>query len=258
MTLKDFFENPQLLAINLKTKEQADIFIKEADKLGKKWLSGASYVDCDFWGCYKGATCCDNQGLYSDILYYGNLDESRQCKVLKFEDIEWEKLKMNNFTKKDIKNGAIVETRNGQRFLKIDKTLLNMTMDGSFIALDGYYDNLKYSRYADSEYDIMKILNPHNNIFKEESCNLAVWSVKKLGKYVVWTWERKEKKKIKLKEMTVEQYKRWKYENCFDDIDCEKCPFNYVNCREGANGCWVHHKDIYNETFLNQEIYLED
>ena len=157
----------------------------------------------------------------------------------------------------DIKNGAIVETRNGQRFLKIDKTLLNMTMDGSFIALDGYYDNLKYSRYADSEYDIMKILNPHNNIFKEESCNLAVWSVKKLGKYVVWTWERKEKKKIKLKDLTPEQYKKWCKDNC-SDTKCTSCIFYKVSCGDWRESCWIKNKDVYNEKFLNQELEIEE
>lgn len=40
MTLKDFFESKQLLAIHLKTKEQSDIFSKEADKLGKKMEFG--------------------------------------------------------------------------------------------------------------------------------------------------------------------------------------------------------------------------
>lgn len=257
MTLKEFFESNQLLAINLKTKEQSIIFSKEADKLGKKWSSGASYVECNFWDEYEGKTCYTNRGCFSFISHYENSDENLQCKILNFEDIEWEKLKMNNFTKKDIKNGAIVETRNGQRFLKIDKTLLNMTMDGSFIALDGYYDNLKHSRYADSEYDIMKILNPHNNIFKEESCNLAVWSVKKLGKYVVWTWEREEKKKIKLKDLTPEQYKKWCKDNC-SDTKCTSCIFYKVSCGDWREDCWITNKDVYNEKFLNQELEIEE
>ena len=257
MTLKEFFESNQLLAINLKTKEQSIIFSKEADKLGKKWSSGASYVECNFWDEYEGKTCYTNRGCFSFISHYENSDENLQCKILNFEDVEWGKEKMNNFTKKDIKNGAIVETRNGQRFLKVDKTLLNMTMDGSFIALDGYYDNLKYSRYADSEYDIMKILNPHNNIFKEESCNLAVWSVKKLGKYVVWTWERKEKKKIKLKDLTPEQYKKWCKDNC-SDTKCTSCIFYKVSCGDWREDCWITNKDVYNEKFLNQELEIEE
>ena len=61
MTLKEFFESKQLLAIHLKTKEQSIIFSKEADKLGKKWGSGASYVEFNFWDGDKEKTCYDNK-----------------------------------------------------------------------------------------------------------------------------------------------------------------------------------------------------
>lgn len=90
MTLKEFFESPQLLAINLKTKEQSIIFSKEADKLGKKWCSGASYIEYNFWDAHKEKTCYDNKGGFTNIFYYNSLEK---CKVLNFEDIEWEELK---------------------------------------------------------------------------------------------------------------------------------------------------------------------
>ena len=78
MTLKEFFESNQLLAINLKTKEQSIIFSKEADKLGKKWSSGASYVECNFWDEYEGKTCYTNRGCFSFISHYENSDENLQ------------------------------------------------------------------------------------------------------------------------------------------------------------------------------------
>lgn len=86
MTLKEFFESGQLLAIHLKTKEQADVFSKEANKLGKKWNSGDSYLEFNHWDINKEKTCYDNEGLFADILYYNILEK---CKVLNFEDIEW-------------------------------------------------------------------------------------------------------------------------------------------------------------------------
>lgn len=85
--LKEFFESEQLLAIHLKTKEQSIIFSKEADKLGKKWSSEASYLEFNFWDGYKEKTCYDNEGMFADIFYYGIV---KKCKVLSFEDIEWE------------------------------------------------------------------------------------------------------------------------------------------------------------------------
>lgn len=86
MTLKEFFESSQLLAIHLKTKEQSIIFSKEANKLGKKWSSGANYVDYNFWDMDKEKTCYDNEGHLETICFYMSL---KKCKILNFEDIEW-------------------------------------------------------------------------------------------------------------------------------------------------------------------------
>ena len=95
---------------------------------------------------------------------------------------------MNNFTKEDIKNGAIVETRNGRRYLKVDDTLLRLDMSGRFTLLSGYTDYL-YSKYA-KKYDIIKCLNPKENIFYKNACNCAVNDIKNIN--IEWTWERKE------------------------------------------------------------------
>ena len=84
MTLKEFFESNQLLAIHLKTKEQSIIFSKEADKLGKKWSLGASYVEFNHWDTNKEKTCYDNEGMYANVFYY---DIVKKCKVLSFEKI---------------------------------------------------------------------------------------------------------------------------------------------------------------------------
>ena len=195
MTLKEFFESKQLLAIHLKTKEQADIFSKEADKLGKKWSSGANYVDYNFWDEYEGKTCYTNRGCFSFISHYENSDENLQCKILNFEDVEWGKEKMNNFTKKDIKNGAVVELRSGKRFLKVDYTLLDLNMGGEFINIEHYNDNLiSYVKGL----DIMKVLNPEQNKLNPKCCNRALTDINDTN--IKWTWERKEKrmKKVKL------------------------------------------------------------
>lgn len=97
---------------------------------------------------------------------------------------------MNDFTKKDIKNGAIVELRNGQRFLKVDNTLLNLTMDGDFIYLSSYDKKLCHKKYG--FLDIMKILNPNKNrFFFENSCSEALFTLKNCGN-IDWTWEREE------------------------------------------------------------------
>lgn len=259
MTLKEFFESNQLLAINLKTKEQSIIFSKEADKLGKKWSSGVSYVEYNFWDEYEGKTCYTNRGCFSFISHYENSDENLQCKILNFEDVEWGKEKMNNFTKKDIKNGAVVELRSGERFLKVDNALFglydNVLKENhtSYMLLDYYESNLTYK--SDSDYDIMKILNPNTNLFiGNYNPASALLTLNYLD--FSWTWEREEKKKIKLKDLSHNQYIKWLDDNCFD-LACENCPFHKIDCRKD-NTSWVNNKELYSEKFLNQEIEIEE
>lgn len=163
------------------------------------------------------------------------------------------------FTKEDIKNGAVVELRNGKRFLKLDNTLLglynNVLKENyiSYMLLDYYDNNLTYK--LDSNYDIMKILNPDTNLFiKNYNSASALLTLNFLN--FSWTWERKEKQKIKLKDLTLEQYIKWINNNC-SNLTCENCPFYKVDCRKD-NTSWVNNKDLYSEKFLNQEIELKE
>ena len=102
---------------------------------------------------------------------------------------------MNNFTKKDIKNGAVVEVRNGGRYLKVDNTLLglynNVLKENRicYMLLDCYESNLTYK--SNSDYDIMKILNPDTNLFLASyNSASALLTLNYLD--FSWTWERKE------------------------------------------------------------------
>ena len=62
--------------------------------------------------------------------------------------------------------------------------------------------------------------------------------------------------KIKLRDLTEEQYKKWKEQNCKGY--CYKCIFNNVKCKSYNGGCWIKHKDVYNDTFLNHEIEIKE
>ena len=62
-------------------------------------------------------------------------------------------------------------------------------------------------------------------------------------------------KKKKLRDLTPEEYKKWKDKNC---NDCKKCIFNGVLCGVHYNLSWIHHKDLYSDKFLDQEIEVEE
>lgn len=62
----------------------------------------------------------------------------------------------------------------------------------------------------------------------------------------------KEPKKVKLRDLTVIQFIEWKDKNC--DEDCDNFVFNNVSCRTTYKSCWVSHKDLFSDKFLDQEI----
>ena len=63
------------------------------------------------------------------------------------------------------------------------------------------------------------------------------------------------KKTIKLRDLTEKQYKRWGYDNCYNQ-SCEKCPFRFVACRS-AIAPWYDNKDKFTANFLDQTVEIE-
>lgn len=65
--------------------------------------------------------------------------------------------------------------------------------------------------------------------------------------------------KKKLRDLTFEEYKDWKFKNCTPIKTCNKCEFGCVTCSWFPNEktCWVNNKDSYSDKFLNQEIEIE-
>ena len=68
----------------------------------------------------------------------------------------------------------------------------------------------------------------------------------------------KEPKKKKLRDLTNDEYTKWKVKNC-DNVNrsCTNCIFRYANC-SGTNFGWANNKDIYSDKFLDQEIEVEE
>ncbi len=67
------------------------------------------------------------------------------------------------------------------------------------------------------------------------------------------------KKRIKLRDLTKEQWDNWIENNCNLKMECENCPINKTYCDSSEDeNCWINNKDIYSEKFLNQEIEIEN
>lgn len=64
--------------------------------------------------------------------------------------------------------------------------------------------------------------------------------------------------KIKLRDMTEEQYEEWRKSKC-GVIECnDECLFCKVYCGSNEIATWVKNKDLYSDKFLNQEIEIEN
>lgn len=63
-------------------------------------------------------------------------------------------------------------------------------------------------------------------------------------------------KKKKLRDLTLEEWNKWRDNNCTDCSKCDKCIFNNVMCYT-ENCIWLNHKDLYSDKFLDQEIEVE-
>lgn len=64
------------------------------------------------------------------------------------------------------------------------------------------------------------------------------------------------KKKIKLRDVTKDEYKEWAKKECkFFSNCCYECPFRYIAGCFAAD--WLDHREIYSNKILNQEIEIE-
>lgn len=93
--------------------------------------------------------------------------------------------------KSDLKNGAVVELRNGDRYLKVDDTLLHLKLKGQHLHLGMYNDNLCCHGIEPYKFTIMKVNNDVDNGYG--SVNKALC---KVYNHNEWTWIRNEKSKL--------------------------------------------------------------
>ena len=68
------------------------------------------------------------------------------------------------------------------------------------------------------------------------------------------------KQKIKLRDLTKEQFERWMKDNCghAEYVDCVDCPFFFSNCVVDEKKSWLENKDLYSDKFLDIEIEVRD
>ena len=77
-------------AMHCKTEEEAKIFLRYLDSVGRKWVNGTSYMSMTNWSVYGHDTCYDfNGGTYCDKTYFLTCN---YYTILEFSDFKWDNL----------------------------------------------------------------------------------------------------------------------------------------------------------------------
>lgn len=98
-------------AMHCKTKEEAKIFCRYLDSVGRKWADGTSYMSMTNWDDYDPDTCYDfNDGTYCVKRYFLTRN---YYTILEFSDFEWDN--------KNTKRKPVIIYRNGQDVIALDK-----------------------------------------------------------------------------------------------------------------------------------------
>ena len=195
------------MVIKCNSEEEAKEFIKEAYKQGFKWINNV---------CGNGKTCWYTG--CSKIYYYL---ESNQItwgtKDFDNDSIEYSTLKekMKTMTKSDLKNGMVVELRNGKRFLIVNDFGIGkdscINLDGLF----GYDENLN-DVSGFSEFDITKIYKTVGNTFKTLFDNERLSLI----------WEREEAKLSEEDKQIIKKGLKKIQEECKNHKFCVGCMFD--------------------------------
>ena len=214
------------MVIKCNSEKEAKEFIKEAYKQGFKWFSNYHEGDEEktCWGCV-----CD---FNSEIYYHLEADEIIWSSMYSGnESIEYSTLKekIKTMTKSDLKNGMVVELRNGKRFLIVNDLGIG---EDSCITLDGFmgYDENLNDIMRYSEFDITKIYKTEGNTFKTLFDNERLSLI----------WEREEKQELSKEDKQIikkglkkiqEECKSHKYcVGCiFDDKTNDQCLLNEID-----------------------------
>ena len=177
----DEFKNKyNKIAVHCKTEEEAKDFCRQMHGQGMKWRDGDSYLELTEYGKYLDETC------YTGVRSFGCCDfaEKYNYKILECGDYM-----QKNFTKSDLKDGMVVEQRDGNMYLVLTGKAVRK---GGCNHIDGYTDDLKWEGYTGG--DIVKAyrITPESlecieDVFIKSNLELI--------------WERKEPKKMTVEEM---------------------------------------------------------
>lgn len=176
----EFKNKENRIAVHCKTEEEAIDFYKQMHEHGMKWRNGESYLKNTNYDMHNEGTCYYGDGEWSPL----DIAENYNYKIL-----EWSDYMQKEFTKADLKDGMVVEQRDGNMYLVLAGTAVRKN---GCNRIGGYDDDLKWKGYRGG--DIVKVyrITPESlecieDVFIKSDLELI--------------WERAEPKKMTVEEM---------------------------------------------------------
>ena len=221
ITLSEFFKNDEKLAIHCDTEEKANLLLKAFDKMGKMRRSNQSYLEENNWRGFKEETCYENDGTYCCKGFYPGTSYI----VYEFEEVI---LEDGNYMNENVKKVfEMLGVKPNEKFNDMSKG----KVDSEILRIDTR----------------LRVLTDTSNIVAEALRYLLTgeWQIVKL-----------QPKKKKLRDWTMEDFKKWEDVNCKGV--CDDCPFTNVHCNDNAKRFWMNHKDLFSDKFLDQEVEVPE
>lgn len=188
---ENFKNTKNKIAVHCKTEDEAKDFCKQMNEHGMTWRDGKSYINETYYRKYTKQTCYYSDGGYSSLGF---------AEDFKYTVLEWSDYMQKEFTKDDLKDGMVVEQRDGCRLLVIADRVVD---ELGYNNLEAYGNDLKYI-HIKNVFDIIKVFRIKNRSVKslakifEDSCLDLIWERKETKKMTV------EEMRQKLEELTGE------------------------------------------------------
>lgn len=177
---EEFKDADNKIAVHCETEEEAKDFCKRMHEHGMKWRDGDSYLEHTEYGRYLSKTCYTGDGGFASCGF---------CESEGYKILEWSDCMNKEFTKADLKDGMVVEQRDGNMYLVLAGMAVRKSRYNSIV---GYTDGLKWKGRTGG--DIVKVyrITPESlrcieDVFIKGNLELI--------------WERKERKKMTIEEM---------------------------------------------------------